>query len=56
MAKSTSKTASTAIDLFKGYIVFGLTLALVVVGELKCLNISLQKKTQTVSVMHAAID
>ncbi len=60
MAKSTSKTASTASGLFqhfsKGKTVLGLTLASAVVGELECLNISLQKKTQTVSGMQAALN
>lgn len=60
MAKSTSRTASTASGLFehfsKGKTVLGLTLASAVVGELECLNISLQKKTQTVSGMQAAVD
>ena len=60
MAKSTSKTASTASGLFelfnKGKTVLGLTLSSAVVGELECLNISLQKKTQTVSGIHAAVD
>lgn len=60
MAKSTSKTASTASGLFehfcKGKTVLGLTLASAVVGELECLNSSLQKKTQTVSGMQAAVE
>lgn len=34
----------------------GLTLASAVVGELECLNSSLQKKTQTVSGMQAAVE
>ncbi len=60
MAKSASRTASTASGLFehfsKGKTVLGLTLASAVVGELECLNISLQKKTQTVSGMQDAVD
>ncbi|XP_047669254.1 zinc finger MYM-type protein 1-like [Tachysurus fulvidraco] len=60
MAKSASRTASTASSLFehfsKGKTVLGLTLASAVVGELECLNISLQKKTQTVSGMQDAVD
>lgn len=59
-AKSTSKTASTASGLFqhfiKGKTVLGPRLASAVVGELECLNISLQKKTQTVSGMEAAVN
>jgi hypothetical protein len=34
----------------------GLTLASAVLGELECLNISLQKETQTLSGMQAAVD
>lgn len=60
MAKSTSKTASTASGLFehfcKGKTVLGLTLASAVVGELECLNSSLQKKTHTVSGMQAVVE
>ncbi len=60
MAKSASRTASTASGLFehfsKSKTVLGLTLASAVVGELECLNISLQKKTQTVSGMQDAVD
>lgn len=60
MAKTASKTASTASGLFehfsKGKTVLGLTLASAVLGELECLNISLQKKTQTVSGMQAAVE
>ncbi|MED6243302.1 hypothetical protein ATANTOWER_018089 [Ataeniobius toweri] len=60
MAKSTSNAASTASGLFqhfsRGKTVLGLTLASAVVGELECLNISLQKKTQTVSGMQAAVN
>ncbi len=40
----------------KGKTVLGLTLASAVVGELECLNILLQKKTQTVSGMQDAVD
>lgn len=60
MATTASKTASTASGLFehfsKGKTVLGLTLASAVLGELECLNISLQKKTQTVSGMQAAVE
>ncbi|MED6249374.1 hypothetical protein ATANTOWER_013162 [Ataeniobius toweri] len=60
MAKSTSNAASTASGLFqhfsRGNTVLGLTLASAVVGEPEWLNISLQKKTQTVSGMQATIN
>ncbi|XP_072565314.1 zinc finger MYM-type protein 1-like [Paramormyrops kingsleyae] len=60
MAKSSSKTASTASGLFqhftKGKTVLGLTLASAVVAELECLNVSLQKKIQTVSGMLDAVN
>lgn len=60
IAKTTSNTASTASGLFehfsKGKTVLGLTLASAVVGQLEYLNISLQKKTQIVSGMQAAVD
>ncbi|MEQ2215955.1 hypothetical protein XENOCAPTIV_008434 [Xenoophorus captivus] len=60
MAKSTSNAASTASGLFqhfsRGTTGLSLTLASAVVGELECLNISLQKKTQAVSGMQAAVN
>ena len=60
MAIGTSKTISTASGLFehfrKGKTVLGLMLVSAVVGELKCLNKSLQKRTQTLSGMQAAVD
>lgn len=50
-----SAQCTTASGLFehfsKGKTVLGLTHASAVVGERECLNISLQKKTQTVSGM-----
>ncbi|KAJ8381375.1 hypothetical protein SKAU_G00021530 [Synaphobranchus kaupii] len=60
MAGSTSKSAAGASGLAehlrKGKTVLGLTLASAVVGELECLNKSLQRRTQTVSGMLAAVD
>jgi len=60
MAGSTSKSAASASGLAdhfrKGKIILGLTLASAVVGELECLNKSLQRRTQTVSGMLAVVD
>ena len=58
-----AKTASRQLQLPVAYLstsakarLLGLTLASAVLGELECLNISLQKETQTVSGMQAAVD
>lgn len=60
MAGSTSKSAASSSGLAehfrKGKTVLGLTLASAVVGELECLNKSLQRRTQTVFGMLAAVD
>lgn len=59
MAESNSPTAATANGLHqqfgKGKTVLGLVLAEAVIGELECVNTSLQRRTQTVSGMRAAV-
>lgn len=60
MASGASNTASTANGLLgqfrKGKTVLGLKLALPVIHELECLNISFQKRTATVAGMKAAVE
>ena len=59
MACGTSNTASTANGLLgqfrKGKTVLGLILASAVICELECLNISFQKRTETIAGMRAAV-
>ncbi len=59
MAGTDSPTAATANGLFQQFMrgspVLGLVMAQAVIGELACLNSSLQRKTQTVSGMQAAV-
>uniref|UniRef100_A0A3Q3EIY1 DUF4371 domain-containing protein n=2 Tax=Kryptolebias marmoratus TaxID=37003 RepID=A0A3Q3EIY1_KRYMA len=59
MAGRDSPTAATANGLFqqfmRGSTVLGLVMAEAVIGELECLNSSLQRRTQTVSGMQAAV-
>ncbi|XP_051797058.1 zinc finger MYM-type protein 1-like [Acanthochromis polyacanthus] len=59
MAGTDSPTAATANGLFqqfmRGSTVLGLVMAQAVIGELECLNSSLQRRTQTVSGMQAAV-
>ena len=59
MAGTNSPTATTANGLFqqfmRGSTVVGLVMAQAVIGELECLNRSLQRRTETVSGMRAAV-
>lgn len=59
MSNSNAPSAATANGLhqqfLKGQTLLGLVLAGAVIGELECLNASLQRKTQTISGMKAAI-
>lgn len=60
MACGSSSTASTANGLLgqlsKGKTVLGLILASPVICELECLNISFQKRTETIAGMRAAVE
>ena len=59
IACGASNTASTANGLLgqfrKGKTVLGLILASPVISELECLNISFQKRTETIAGMRAAV-
>lgn len=59
MAGTDSPSAAIANGLFqqfqRGSTVLGLVMAQAVIGDLECLNCSLQKRTQTISGMQAAV-
>lgn len=59
MAESSSPSAASANGLqqqfMKGNTVLGFVVAEAVIGELECLNTSLQRKTQTISGMKTAV-
>ena len=59
LAENSSPSAASANprqqQFSKGNTVLGLVVAETVIGELECLNTSLQRKTQTISGMHRAV-